>query len=884
MKQTILHAQHEALGAKLVDFAGYDMPLNYPTGVLAEHLHTRKHAGIFDISHMGRFLVSGPDALPFLQHVLTNNVASLDLLQAQYTFIPNAAGGAMDDAYLYRFWEKEYLLVVNASNAEKDLAHLTAHLGGFDATITDRTEEIGMVSVQGPASREILMELFKGQMLTEPLKNELNILDLDGTEIWVAKTGYTGDALGFELFSPAAVTPALWEKLIDLGAAPTGLGARDTLRLEAALPLYGHELGEDADGREIPIFAVPLAKFAVSFAENKGDFIGRAPLEKQHAAFLKIFTRHFDALTDEDVAVLPRVVKPFALLGKGVPRAGCKVYKGDKEIGVVTSGNVIPYYETEGAGLETAYTDDTARRFIGLALVDADMVPEDRVGIEIRGGKEEAVIVKYHLRGDAPPYAQSIVYGVEKKETLEDTEKDYSEKALELIRKAERNHVWRQSECLNLIPSEMTHSRAARILSVLDPSFRYGEHKKMKAFYDYDVFYYQGTKFIHEVEQRLAAEFQKYFGCKNAEVRTTSGQMANTAVFSALMDFKNRADRKRDPRRLGYVMNNHIIKGGHLSAQPMGALKDYIAVDPVTDRPALVNFPVLAENPYKIDVAETRKLVEEYRPELIIFGKSMVLHREPVAEIRAFVDGLGLETIIMYDMAHVLGLVGPYFQDPFADGAEIVTGSTHKTFFGTQRGVIVSNYEEPDVKYDLWETIETRVFPGSVSNHHLGSLLGLLVAAYEMNAFKDVYQKAVIENAKSFAKALADEGLSVAGDPAVSYTETHQVIVDVGYADGPDIAERLEENGVIVNYQATPDEEGFTASGALRLGVSEMTRFGFGEAEFRRAAALMADVILRGKNVREDVKKLRANFTEMEYCFKDKAVEDALDGIAGALL
>jgi len=177
MKQTILHAQHEALGAKLVDFAGYDMPLNYPTGVLAEHLHTRKHAGIFDISHMGRFLVSGPDALPFLQHVLTNNVASLDLLQAQYTFIPNAAGGAMDDAYLYRFWEKEYLLVVNASNAEKDLAHLTAHLGGFDATITDRTEEIGMVSVQGPASREILMELFKGQMLTEPLKNELNILD-----------------------------------------------------------------------------------------------------------------------------------------------------------------------------------------------------------------------------------------------------------------------------------------------------------------------------------------------------------------------------------------------------------------------------------------------------------------------------------------------------------------------------------------------------------------------------------------------------------------------------------------------------------------------------------------------------------------------------------
>ena len=155
----------------------------------------------------------------------------------------------------------------------------------------------------------------------------------------------------------------------------------------------------------------------------------------------------------------------------------------------------------------------------------------------------------------------------------------------------------------------------------------------------------------------------------------------------------------------------------------------------------------------------TLELIDEYRPKLIIFGKSMVLHKEPVAEIRRFVDEQGLDTVIMYDMAHVLGLVGPHFQQPFAEGADLVTGSTHKTFFGTQRGVIGSRFREHDERYDLWEAVRRRAFPGSVSNHHLGTLLGLLLAAYEMNHFKDDYQTAVIANAKAFARALADAGL-----------------------------------------------------------------------------------------------------------------------------
>ena len=373
---------------------------------------------------------------------------------------------------------------------------------------------------------------------------------------------------------------------------------------------------------------------------------------------------------------------------------------------------------------------------------------------------------------------------------------------------------------------------------------------------------------------------KKFLGCRQVETRVTSGQMSNTAVFSAMMDFKNRVDRKCQPQRLGWVMNNHIVRGGHLSAQPMGALHDYIAVDPVTEKQMVVNFPVCEDNPYKIDVEKAKVLLAQYKPEMIIFGKSMVLHKEPVAEIRKFVDEQGIRTTIMYDMAHVLGLIGDYFQKPFEEGAEIVTGSTHKTFFGAQRGVIGVNWKEEDLKWGLWEAIETRTFPGSVSNHHLGTLVGQLMAAYEMNAFKDEYQKAVVENAKSFARSLAAEGLDVAGDPAIGYTETHQVIVKVGYAQGPEVAERLERNNIVCNYQATPEEEGFTASGALRMGVNEMTRFGFGKEEFAKLAHLIAECVKNGTDVRDEVARFRDEYTEMRYCFTDKEFEDLLNVFA----
>jgi aminomethyltransferase len=352
--------------------------------------------------------------------------------------------------------------------------------------------------------------------------------------------------------------------------------------------------------------------------------------------------------------------------------------------------------------------------------------------------------------------------------------------------------------------------------------------------------------------------------------------MANTAVFSAMVDFINRADRKSEPRRIRQLMNNHIGKGGHLSAQPMGALKDYVARDPRTEKPAVVNFPVLADNPFKIDVPAALKLIDEYRPEFIIFGKSMVIHKEPVAEIRQFLDTQAIKSVVMYDMAHVLGLIGPHFQQPFAEGADIVTGSTHKTFFGTQRGVVGSNFKENEELYTLWEALDRRTFPGSVSNHHLGTLLGLLMAAYEMNYFKDEYQPKVIANAKSFARALKDCGLDVAGDPAIDFTETHQVIVHVGYSRGPEIAKQLEANNIICNYQASTDEEGFTASGALRMGVSEMTRFGMEEKDFQLLADLIKEVVINNANVVAKVKNLREKCSTLKFCFSNSEYDNLL--------
>lgn len=861
--KTVFYDRHVAHGAKIVEFAGWDMPIQYDKGIVTEHLATRKGTGLFDVSHMGRFVFSG-QCLEFLQHVLSNNAAALEVGKSQYTFIPNETGGAIDDAYLYRFTEDEFVLVVNASNRQKVWQHFESQIKNFaGAEMVDRTEDIVMLSVQGPTSKKILSSLIQAGPLPEPMRNRLSTVTINSKEVLLARTGYTGEPVCFELFIDAADGPDIWDMLTEAGAVPIGLGARDTLRLEAGLPLYGHELGTDTSAREIPIFACELARFAVSFSPLKGDFVGREALSKQFAAYKKIKDGDYSLLAD-----LPQMIRPVAVSGKGVARQGSVVFKDGKQAGYVTSGNRVAYYNFVGEGLFSEMTDEKKMRSVCLALVDSNIDDGDMLEIEVRGKKTDAVVVPYHLRAEAPPQARPIVYDnlFMEKESVSASD-DLPAKALTLLNKTVDNTRWRQSECINLIPSEQTQSSMSRLISIMDPCGRYAEHKAVKAFSEAEVFYYQGTEFIAEVERLLAKQMQIYFGCKEVEARVVSGQMANAAVFSSLVDYLNRSNRKIEPRRISRVMNHHIIRGGHLSAQPMGALHDFVAHDPVTERAAVVNFPVLPDNSYKIDVAACQDVLAEYKPELIILGKSLVLHKEPVAEIRSMVDEMSLDCVVMYDMAHVLGLIGPYFQEPFKEGADIVTGSTHKTFFGTQRGIIAGNYDRDDRKWPLWETVCRRAFPGSVSNHHLGTLLGLLMAAYEMNHFKDEYQKKVIANAKAFALALKNTGLDVAGDPDIDYTETHQVVLNVGYGKGPEMASLLEDNNIIVNYQASAWEEGFTASGCLRMGVAEMTRFGMEEKDFQQLAQLICDLINGAKSIKEKTTAFRKRFTDMRYCF-----------------
>jgi aminomethyltransferase len=872
LNKTALNDRHVRLGANMVEFAGWEMPLHYKTGIVQEHLITRKEAGLFDISHMGRFIVRGRDALDFLQYVLTNNAAALEQEEGQYTMIANENGGVIDDAYLYRFVPDEYLLVVNAANREKDFIHLQKQRKRFGRVeLTDRTKELSMLSLQGPGAKALMRELISAGQLPEPMRNYLSTAFINGSRVLISRTGYTGEPICFELFIESNDIGLIWEMLLNKGVQPVGLGARDTLRLEAALPLYGHELGIDPGGREIPAYASMLARFSVSLSPLKGQFIGRPALTKQYEAFKRIVDRDYSLIAD-----LPRIIQPIALIDKGVARAEAEVFRGDNHVGYVTSGTMVPFWHTDGIGLSSKQSQEKSRRAIGLALVDSDLVEGDEIEIEIRGKRARAVIVPYHMRAEAPPHSWPVLHDRLRADREAVCAADKMvQNAKMLIGKAVENHVWRQRQCVNLIPSEQTVSPMVRMLSVTDPAGRYAEHKQVKAFKEADVFYYQGTDFIAEVEYLLTCEFQRFLECSEVETRLISGQMANMAVFSALVDYLNRADRKSEQRRIRMVMNNHIIKGGHLSAQPMGALRDFVMRDPRWEKPAVVNFPVLEDNPFKIDVAAAQGLMIEHRPELIILGKSMMIHKEPVKELRAFIEELELDCMLMYDMAHVLGLVGPYFQQPFKEGADIVTGSTHKTFYGTQRGVAAVNYSEDDLQYEFWEALQRRTFPGSTSNHHLGTLLGLLLAAFEMNAFKDDYQKNVLANAKAFAAALKDCGLDIAGDPRISFTETHQVIINVGFARAPEVARRLEENNIVLNYQAAPDEESFSAAGSLRTGVQEMTRFGMQAADFAELAQLMADVILKDKKVKKDVIDLRKRFLQMQYCF----CGDEFDGL-----
>jgi aminomethyltransferase len=880
LKRTVLHAWHVEAGGKMVDFGGWDMPVQYPSGPISEHLATRRTAGLFDVSHMGRLSVRGTKAEEFLSHTLTNNPRGLEVGESHYAFIANETGGAVDDAYLYRLDEEDFLLVVNASNREKDLEWLVER-NEAGAKIEDISEPLAMISLQGPEASAILEQIVDKKALPENKRNRLAESDIDGKRAIVSRTGYTGEPICFELFVPREAVVQLWQRLVDLGAVPCGLAARDSLRLEAGMPLYGHELGEGLDGRDIPIFANTIAAIAVR-PEGSGDYVGRAALEAQRREFEAI--RRGELTMPIAERLLDHLVQPIAVFDSRRPlRAGYRVLLDGEAVGWVTSGTSVPYSAFDGEGITAHPAEEHALRPIGLALIRSDLNyhTERPILLEVedqRGQRMNAELAPRNL-WSVPPFARPY-RGFQAPLAGPRAEASGLEgKARALSQAAADNTRWRREDCINLIPSEQTTSAFVDNLTIADPAGRYNEHNRLKALGPEaaDVRYYKGTAFIMDKEEELKAALRAFFDCRAVEPRVISGQMANDTVYDALQAYHNRLRRGRTPERLSRVLVHDLNKGGHLSAQVTGALKNYVAFDPDSARPAVEHFPLDQANPHLIDAQAAKELIARRRPELIVFGRSVIIHKEPVAEIARFVHAhFGADNpkrpLIMYDGAHVLGLLGPHFQDPLAEGADVVTGSTHKTFFGPQRGVVLSNIVPGHVFEPFWDFIESRTFPGHVSNHHLGTLLGLLGATYEMLHFKDAFQSQIIANAKAFARALADQGLSLEGDPALDFTETHQVLLRTGRAEGEALADRLEANNIITNPQAFWDDPSFAAASGVRMGSQEMTRYGMVERDFAELAALIAAIAGADDDApkdqwRDDVTALRRRFTEMTYCF-----------------
>ncbi|MBQ2201738.1 MAG: glycine cleavage system aminomethyltransferase GcvT [Clostridia bacterium] len=407
LKRTLLYDAHVAAGATMVDFGGWEMPIQYPEGIVAEHLYTRSVCGLFDVSHMGRLLIEGPDRVAFLQHVLSSNVLNLDVNQAQYCIIPAEDGSAVDDAYLYRFEEDRFLLVVNASNTDKDLAWFAPIVKNYDCTIRNITGETISIAVQGPKSEEILKTLAGVDEVTKPARNNLSTLMMEGHKVLVSRTGYTAEPIGYELFIENKDALWAWNRLIELGGKPAGLGARDTLRMEGMLPLYGDEMGVDEDGKPMPIFALALAKFAVSFDEAKGDFVGREALLRQSKAQACFKAKDYNP---DAMATLPKRVRPIALLDRGVMRHGMGVYRNGEQIGWVTSGTMIPYFMTEGEGADVKLRPETGKRAIGICYISSDVPVNGEVEVDVRGKRLKAAIPSKHITNNVPPYVVPVIY------------------------------------------------------------------------------------------------------------------------------------------------------------------------------------------------------------------------------------------------------------------------------------------------------------------------------------------------------------------------------------------------------------------------------------------------------------------------------------------
>jgi len=354
LKKTPLNSAHKSLGGKMVDFGGWEMPVQYPAGVIEEHMRTRSAVGLFDVSHMGEIWIEGPDAIKFVNQLTTNDVTKLVDGQAHYSALLNESGGVIDDLLVYRFAEERLLLVVNAGTTEKDWAWISAKASDFDVVARNASADYCQIAIQGPKAIEVAKKLTETDL--ESIKYyHFREGAFAGFPSIISRTGYTGED-GLEIYSGAENAERIWNLLIENGSAhgilPCGLAARNTLRLESAMSLYGHELGEDISPLE--------AGLSWICKMDKESFIGK------------------EALAAQKERGLARNLIGFEVTGKGIARDGHEVRCDGKTIGVVTSGSPAPFL----------------KKNIGLAFVEKEFAEIGRnISIDVRGKEVEAVIV-----------------------------------------------------------------------------------------------------------------------------------------------------------------------------------------------------------------------------------------------------------------------------------------------------------------------------------------------------------------------------------------------------------------------------------------------------------------------------------------------------------
>ncbi|MDO4711330.1 MAG: glycine cleavage system aminomethyltransferase GcvT [Peptostreptococcaceae bacterium] len=353
-KKTPLYEEHLKAGGKVVDYAGWFLPVEYK-GLVPEHEAVRNRVGMFDVSHMGEITLLGKDARRFADHLTTNNIQTLDDGRVIYGFLCDESGGVVDDLLTYRASEEDIYLVVNAANVDKDHQWILDHKAGFDVEVKNVSDETGEVAVQGPDAEKTLQKLTDYDLSSIPFFAFRRNVMIAGVECMISRTGYTGED-GFEVYSTREGIVKVWNAVLEAGAEfgiePCGLGCRDTLRFEAALPLYGHEISAEITPLEAGF------KFFVDL--NKEDFIGKKALSEQHAAGA------------------PRKIIGLELLGKGIAREGMKVVKDGKEIGHVTTGYLSP----------------TLKKAIANVLLEADeAVLDSEVKVLMRNREVDAKLI-----------------------------------------------------------------------------------------------------------------------------------------------------------------------------------------------------------------------------------------------------------------------------------------------------------------------------------------------------------------------------------------------------------------------------------------------------------------------------------------------------------